>query len=571
MTPRALRRSNARTRDPARTAPARGQRRARPCAATLARRKSELHRNDPRAALDRCGSRSGGARSQTASTAPLAPLENLTAKPLPLRELALHHRDDRRGICRAMHPARRPPSAGCDGAALASIFEEITESTAAGAFAVALADYPELFDAIAGEPHGAAARRAGRARAHLRSARSAPAAGRPRRARRIVEGIWPPETRSDPWLSRPMRQELGLDLPERRIGLSAHDFAQALGAPEVILTRAAKVARRADRRVALSAAARRGRRRRAVERNASSAARNISTGRARSTGRRESRSPANARHRSRRSRRGRRRLTVTEIEHWLRDPYTIYAKHILKLQRARSGRHAAGRARPRHVIHEAIGNFTRTICRTALPADPVGELIALGHEAFEPLDDYPEARAFWWPRFQRIARWFVGWEIGRRAGQWPPSTPKSRGEIDVTPDFVLGARADRIERLTDGRFAVLDYKTGQPPTDREVKAGLAPQLTLEGAIIRHGGFEGYSGRRLARRAALSAAERRRSGRQTRLRRNSRNRHRMRKPTRRSCDCATSWRNSRCRRRPINPSRGRNGSAAPIATTIISRA
>src|SRR5688500_15024762 len=58
----------------------------------------------------------------------------------------------------------------------------------------------------------------------------------------LVEGIWPPETRSDPWLNRPMRHELGLDLPERRTGLSAHDFAQSLGATEVILTRAAKLA-----------------------------------------------------------------------------------------------------------------------------------------------------------------------------------------------------------------------------------------------------------------------------------------------------------------------------------------
>ena len=57
----------------------------------------------------------------------------------------------------------------------------------------------------------------------------------------LVEGVWPPETRSDPWLSRPMRLELGLDLPERRVGLSAHDFAQLLGSPEVILTRAAKL------------------------------------------------------------------------------------------------------------------------------------------------------------------------------------------------------------------------------------------------------------------------------------------------------------------------------------------
>ena len=58
----------------------------------------------------------------------------------------------------------------------------------------------------------------------------------------LVEGVWPPETRADPWLSRPMRHALGLDLPERRIGLSAHDFAQALGAKEVFVTHAARLA-----------------------------------------------------------------------------------------------------------------------------------------------------------------------------------------------------------------------------------------------------------------------------------------------------------------------------------------
>ena len=83
----------------------------------------------------------------------------------------------------------------------------------------------------------------------------------------LNEGSWPPETRTDPWLSRPMRLKLGLDLPERRVGLAAHDFAQALGAKEVILTRAAKVGRRADRRLAFRAAHRGAGRRRALGRS----------------------------------------------------------------------------------------------------------------------------------------------------------------------------------------------------------------------------------------------------------------------------------------------------------------
>ena len=141
----------------------------------------------------------------------------------------------------------------------------------------------------------------------------------------LVEGVWPPETRSDPWLSRPMRHELGLDLPERRIGLSAHDFAQALGAPEVILTRAAKlggaptVASRFVQR--LAAVAGETRWNGALERGAtiSRLARELDappTGASRRSGR----SP------SRRSTARPTRLSVTEIEHWLRDPYTIYAK-----------------------------------------------------------------------------------------------------------------------------------------------------------------------------------------------------------------------------------------------------
>src|SRR5262249_14488275 len=46
------------------------------------------------------------------------------------------------------------------------------------------------------------------------------------------------------------------------------------------------------------------------------------------------------------------------------------------------------------------------------------------------------------------------------------------------------------ECLADGRYAILDYKTGAPPSTKQVRAGLAPQLTLEAAILRQGGFDG---------------------------------------------------------------------------------
>ena len=121
---------------------------------------------------------------------------------------------------------------------------------------------------------------------------------------------------------------------------------------------------------------------------------------------------------------------------------------------------------------------------------PEQELTAFGRKSFAHLEDYPEAKAFWWPRFLRIARWFAGWERERRP-QLASVHGEIRGELKMplgAATFVLSARADRIERREDGTYTILDYKTGQPPTAPQVQAGLAPQLTLEAAILKGGGF-----------------------------------------------------------------------------------
>ena len=186
-------------------------------------------------------------------------------------------------------------------------------------------------------------------------------------------------------------------------------------------------------------------------------------------------------------------MSVTDIENWLRDPYTIYAKHVLRLFPLEAIDTPPGAADRGTFIHEAIGEFTKTFA-DALPADVARELVALGKKHFAPLKDYEEARAFWWTRFLRIAGWFEGWERERRAGatrifaelSGKHSIPLGKAE------FLLTARADRIERRADGSYAILDYKTGQPPTEPQVRSGLAPQLTLEAAILRNGGFPGIA-------------------------------------------------------------------------------
>ncbi len=286
-----------------------------------------------------------------------------------------------------------------------------------------------------------------------------------------------------------MRAAIGLDPPERRIGLAAHDFAQALGVKEVILARAAKVAgapavtSRFVQRLAAVAGEERWKAVRSRGEQYLLWARALDhPAEVKAEPRPAPVPPPEARPD---------RLSVTDIESWLRDPYTIYAKHVLRLMPLEPVDAEPGAAERGSIIHEAIGDFTKRYSSGEFPADPEQALLAFGERSFAPWQDFPEARAFWWPRFKRIARWFAGWERERRSGL-VAVYGEIQGKLEVplgARTFTLRARADRIERRVDGTYAILDYKTGQPPTTPQVQSGLAPQLTLEAAILRAGGFE----------------------------------------------------------------------------------
>jgi ATP-dependent helicase/nuclease subunit B len=184
-------------------------------------------------------------------------------------------------------------------------------------------------------------------------------------------------------------------------------------------------------------------------------------------------------------------LSVTEIESWLRDPYTIYAKHILHLRPLDPVDAEPGTAERGTFIHAAIAEFAKNFSAKPV-AELVDDLLAFGRARFAEIEDYPEARAFWWPRFERIARWFANWEIERRAAI-ASIDAEITGTYDIAlkkGNFRLRGIADRIERGGDGRYTIFDYKTGSVRTEPQVRTGLAPQLTLEAAILRQGGFPG---------------------------------------------------------------------------------
>lgn len=452
--------------------------------ATFRATRASLHRNDPRTFISADELDAAEHLVENLAQA-LAPLETLANGRHSLLSLAAAHGKAIESL--AGDGKTVAAYAGVDGLQLLDVFATIAESEASQTLALAAADYPEVFQLLCS---GRAHRRAEIGRPQVRIFGLLEA--RLQSVDRIVlgglnEGTWPPETRSDPWLSRPMRLELGLNLPELRIGLSAHDFAQGLGAPEVILTRTTRqagaptVRSRFIQRLAAVAGEKRWEE--ALARGAiySDFARALDhPAKVTPAPRPQPVPPPEARPTQ---------LSVTDIENWLRDPYTIYAKHVLRLLPLEAIDAPPGAADRGTFIHDAIGEFAKTFA-DALPADIAGELRKLGEKHFTPLQDYEEARAFWWTRFLRIADWFGGWERERRAGAariFAEISGKHQIPLGKT-NFILTARADRIERRSDGTYAILDYKTGQPPTEPQVRSGLAPQLTLEAAILRNNGF-----------------------------------------------------------------------------------
>jgi ATP-dependent helicase/nuclease subunit B len=311
----------------------------------------------------------------------------------------------------------------------------------------------------------------------------------------LVEGSWPREPEPDPWMSRPMRKSFGLPEPERRIGLSAHDFAMALTADEVILTRSLRadgaptVSSRWIRRMETVA--------KSIEESFRPTRRLLDLAalldrpadwRANQSAPDQAPRPPSvtppiaARPR---------RLPVTDIQTWLEDPYSLYAKRILKLRALDPLDQEPGAADRGSAIHAALDRLVREHPSGPLPADAYDQLVVYGEEAFGELISNPTVAAFWWPRYLRVARWFVETEGARRA-TLDRSWTERRGSVDLAGPagpFELYGYADRIDRMQDGGFSIIDYKTGTRPTKKQLETGLAPQLPLEALMLSQGGFE----------------------------------------------------------------------------------
>ena len=303
----------------------------------------------------------------------------------------------------------------------------------------------------------------------------------------LAESVWPPATDPGPWMSRPMRREAGLASPEQTVGQMAHDFALlACAAPHVVLS----CPRRRDGAPSVPA-------RWLVRLDAFLGGLGTSL----------PQSPAAAWARLLDQPDGEptpvepprpcppvalrpRVLSVTEVETLLRDPYGIYARHVLRLRALAPLEELIENADYGNVVHAAIAAWVQ-----GLP-DPYPDNAAerLRAEMDRALADQvlrPALMAWWHPRLHRIADWVAAIEQERRLRTPAIVGVELKGEWlvpGVTPPFKLRGRADRIERRPDGHLTVLDYKTGVVPKGTAVTNGYASQLPLEAAMVADGAF-----------------------------------------------------------------------------------
>lgn len=294
------------------------------------------------------------------------------------------------------------------------------------------------------------------------------------------EGVWPPPLPSDPWMNNEMRQALGLPPQERGIGQSAHDVAMLCAAPEVMLTRSEKEGRSpgipsrwwlrmeavvgAERMCASGALwAAWGSELFAAMQTVEVSAPEVSP-------------PLAARSDV---------LWVTQVETLMRDPYQYYASHILSLRPLEELDADLGASDFGEAVHTALQDYV-AVHGEAMPPDALAQLEAVGKEALAKHFHHTQAEAFWWPRFRRIAAWYVAEETRRRAeGLVRVEAEKEMEHALQAGDktYRLRARIDRMEYYGDDSLLIADYKTGTPPKAQDVQRGVACQMPLEAWIV----------------------------------------------------------------------------------------
>lgn len=304
----------------------------------------------------------------------------------------------------------------------------------------------------------------------------------------VNEGVWPKPATADMWMSRPMKKDFGFALPEKNIGILGADLCCFLASDNVILTRAERVdgvPMRKSRWLLrmetvlkalgsdIEALSHQEFFVLANKVDMPQAFHPIKTP--------EPKPPVEARPR---------KLSASAVDLLMSDPYSFYAKYILKLYPLDDLDIPLDQRDYGTLIHAIIEDFNNQY-PDKLPDNALELLLGLGKKHFREANIAKELEAFWWPKFAATARWIIAQEKDYRSDVEKVNNEIS-GEITYTlPQgaVTFTAKADRVDELKNGKINIIDYKTGSIPTEKQVINGYALQLPLEGIIASRQGFD----------------------------------------------------------------------------------
>lgn len=303
----------------------------------------------------------------------------------------------------------------------------------------------------------------------------------------VNEGVWPVLPSSDPWMSRPMKKDFGMPLPEKAIGVMAADFCQLMCAPEVYLTRAKRVTgtpmNKSRWLLRLETVLK------AYGKEAETLLdyKYTSLARLQDTPAVQDKIVVPAPKPPIESRP--RRLSASWLERLICDPYSVFAAKILRLKQLDAPDKDLSFADYGNLIHGILEEFN-TKFPQELPSDAREQLINIGLNKFQSAEISAELRAFWWPSFVKTVDWVLAQEAICR-----PDIKQIYNEVEGQMEFaapagpfIAEARADRLNFNKDGSIDIIDYKTGSIRSNKQVHAGYAPQLPIEGLIAASEGF-----------------------------------------------------------------------------------
>lgn len=297
----------------------------------------------------------------------------------------------------------------------------------------------------------------------------------------LNEGVWPKPPPEDGLLSRRLRKALGLASPDLRLGLAAHDFSQLAATHDLILTRAHRVGdspRVASRWIwrlrTLAKAA-------GADAKLDNAAARRPVEWVRALNAPHAVQPATPPKPCPPIHMRPHRVTFTDAALLVRDPYAIFAKRVLGLRALRAVGEPPGPAERGTAIHDAIEAFEEGHDPHALMALLHDHLTRGGFDAAQLSVEMH--------RLREASEEYVIWQNAALHEHGVKVVRERNCDLAIDGGVTLHGRADALHLWPDGTADIIDFKSGQPPGDKEVNVGLQPQLTLEGAALMRAGFE----------------------------------------------------------------------------------